>query len=127
MADADKNLTEHLLSLELALQTREVRSAKTKLRDLLAPDFREFGRSGLAYTLGDIISRLVAEAGPANNTAILDFAISRLSDTIVLATYHGTRLDQDGTTLFTNRSSIWRLDEDGKWRMVFHQGTAAAS
>lgn len=118
-----QSLADHLLSLEAALQTREVRSSETRLRELLAPEFREFGRSGLAYTFDDIISRLVSEVGP-NNTAILDFSVSLLSDTIALATYRGVRLvDDDGRKLFTNRSSIWRLDVDGKWRMVFHQGT----
>ncbi|MBP1847026.1 hypothetical protein J2046_005308 [Rhizobium petrolearium] len=119
-----QSLADHLLSLEAALQTREVRSSETRLRELLVPEFREFGRSGLVYTFDDTISRLVSEVGP-NNTAILDFSVSLLSDTVALATYRGVRLvDDDGHKLFTNRSSIWHLDVDGKWRMVFHQGTA---
>ncbi|CAN7449074.1 DUF4440 domain-containing protein [Neorhizobium sp. LjRoot104] len=118
-------LADHLLALELALQSREVRGSEQKLRELLAPEFREFGRSGLAYTFDDIVTRLVAETGP-NNTSISDFSAEMLSDTIALATYRGTRIDDDGSKLFTNRSSIWRLDADGRWRMVFHQGTATA-
>ncbi len=120
---APSHLADHLLSLETALQTREVRSAVEKLRELLAPEFREFGRSGLAYTFDDIITRLVTETGP-DNTSISDFNATMLSDTIALATYRGTRVSDDGSRLLTNRSSIWRLDPDGKWRMVFHQGTA---
>lgn len=115
-------LADHLLSLETALQTREVRSSEAKLRELLAPEFREFGRSGLAHAFGDIVSRLTAEVGP-NNTSIEDFTVSLLSDRIALATYRGIRINDDGRKLLTNRSSIWRLDVDGKWRMVFHQGT----
>ncbi|WJR65598.1 DUF4440 domain-containing protein [Neorhizobium sp. CSC1952] len=124
MAEA-QSLAEHLLSLETALQSPEIRSSETKLRELLAPGFREFGRSGLSYTFDDIIPRLTAEVGPSN-TAIADFAVSLLSDTVALATYRGIRVDDDGGKLFTNRSSIWRLDADGRWRMVFHQGTPAA-
>lgn len=120
---AQSSLADHLLALELALQTREVRNSEQKLRELLAPEFREFGRSGLAYTFDDIVTRLVAETGP-NNTSISDFNAAMLSDTIALATYRGTRINDDGSQLFANRSSIWRLDPDGKWRMVFHQGTA---
>ncbi|CDZ35152.1 Hypothetical protein NGAL_HAMBI1145_27220 [Neorhizobium galegae bv. officinalis] len=116
-------LADHLLGLELALQSREVRGSEQKLRELLAPDFREFGRSGLAYTFDDIVTHLVAETGP-DNTSISDFSATMLSDTIALATYRGTRINDGGSRLFTNRSSIWRLDPDGKWRMVFHQGTA---
>ncbi|CDZ57368.1 nuclear transport factor 2 family protein [Neorhizobium galegae] len=117
---ARSSLADHLLALELALQSREVRGSEQKLRELLAP---EFGRSGLAYTFDDIVTRLVAETGP-NNTSISDFSATMLSDTIALATYRGTRINDDGSQLFANRSSIWRLDPDGKWRMVFHQGTA---
>ncbi|WP_105383247.1 nuclear transport factor 2 family protein [Neorhizobium alkalisoli] len=120
---ASQSLADHLLSLEAALQTREVRSSETRLRDLLAPDFREFGRSGLAYTFNDIMTRLVVEDGPANSS-ISNFTVSMLSETVALATYRGTRLNADGNRQFTNRSSIWRLEVDGKWRMVFHQGTA---
>ncbi|MBP2557816.1 hypothetical protein J2T08_004162 [Neorhizobium galegae] len=121
---ASETLADHLLALEIALQSREVRGSKQKLRELLAPEFREFGRSGLTYTFEDIVTRLVAEIGP-NNTSISDFSATMLSDTIALATYRGTRVDDDGSLLFANRSSIWRLDPDGKWRMVFHQGTAS--
>ncbi len=117
-------LANHLLALETALQTRDVRSSDEKLRELLSPEFREFGRSGLAYTFDDIVTRLVAETDPNNNTTISDFSAEMLSETIALATYRGIRINQDGSRLLTNRSSIWRLDPDGKWRMVFHQGTA---
>ncbi|MCQ1850492.1 nuclear transport factor 2 family protein [Neorhizobium galegae] len=120
---APKPLADHLLALETALQTREVRSSEEKLRELLAPEFREFGRSGLAYTFDDIVTHLVAETGQ-DNTSISDFSTTMLSDTIALATYRSTRVNDDGSQLFANRSSIWRLDPDGKWRMVFHQGTA---
>lgn len=124
MAEA-VSLSDHLLALEFALQTREVRSSETRLRELLAPEFREFGRSGLAYTFDDIISRLTAETGP-NNTGIEDFSATLVSETVALATYRGIRIEADGSRLHANRSSIWRLDPDGRWRMVFHQGTAAA-
>lgn len=120
---APNHLADHLLALETALQTREVRNSEEKLRELLAPEFREFGRSGLAYTFDDIVARLVTESGP-DNTSISDFNATMLSDTIALATYRGARISDDGRRLLTNRSSIWRLDPDGKWRMVFHQGTA---
>ncbi|CAN7450908.1 DUF4440 domain-containing protein [Neorhizobium tomejilense] len=116
-------LADHLLGLELALQSREVRNSEEKLRELLAPEFREFGRSGRAYTFDDIVTHLVAETEPGN-TSITDFSATMLSDTIALATYRGTRINDDGSRLLANRSSVWRLDPDGKWRMVFHQGTA---
>ncbi len=114
-----------LLERETALQTEEVRRSESLLRDLLAADFREFGRSGRAYTLEDAVTFLSGETGSEDQTpktGIADFQIARLSETIALATYRGSRESKDGI-LYTNRSSIWRLDPDGRWRMVFHQGT----
>jgi hypothetical protein len=125
VTSATPELTDHLLALEKALQTREVRSSAEKIAALLSPDFREFGRSGLAYTFNDIITRLVAETGP-NNTDIADFTVSMIAGNVALATYLGIRFEEDGSRQLANRSSIWRLDADEKWRMVFHQGTAAA-
>lgn len=125
MTAATKALADHLLALEIALQTRDVRSSEEKIRELLSPEFREFGRSGLAYTFGDIISRLLAETGP-NNTDIADFTVSMITQTVALATYRGIRINDDGSHLYANRSSLWRHEPDGKWRMVFHQGTATA-
>lgn len=119
------DLQAYLLALETALQTKEVRSSKSQLLEILAPDFREFGRSGKSYDLGEILAGLTAEISTVK-TVIEDFSLSLLSDTIVLATYRGIRFNDDGTELRSNRSSIWRLEEDGRWRMVFHQGTPAA-
>lgn len=119
------DLKAHLFALETALQTKEVRSSKARLLEILAPDFREFGRSGGVYDLPEILSGLMSEE-VATKTAIENFQVSALSETVMLATYRGIRFRDDGSELFTNRSSIWRLDEDGSWRMVFHQGTPAA-
>ncbi|WP_180356018.1 nuclear transport factor 2 family protein [Aliirhizobium smilacinae] len=119
------DLDAHLFALEAAIQTKDVRSSKKRLLEMLAPDFREFGRSGKRYDLEEILSGLTTEVTVAK-TAIEDFTISHLSETVVLATYRGIRFTDDKIKLVTNRSSIWRLDADGNWRMVFHQGTPAA-
>ncbi len=89
--------------------------------ETIAPDFREFGRSGGNRDLPEILSGLMTEAAGAK-MAVKDFSISRPSETIALATYRGVRFEDDGTELVTNRSSISRLEKDGNWRMVFHQG-----
>jgi hypothetical protein len=120
-----RDLSEHLLALETELQNAAVRGSEGRLCELLAPDFREFGRSGRAYTRFSTLSSLALETH-TDKTEIEDFAVARLSDTIALATYRGIRFTIGGDRLYTNRSSIWRLDEDDNWRMVFHQGTPAA-
>ena len=120
------DLRNQLLERELALQTEEVRGSESQLRELLAPDFREFGRSGRIYSFSDMVTHLAGGHRPENadptRTSIADFQVSRLSEGVAFSTYRGIRESKDGI-LYTNRSSIWRLDPDGRWRMVFHQGT----
>jgi hypothetical protein len=118
------DLASHLLALETELQTLGARRSEVRLRELLAADFREFGRSGGFFALPDVLSSLTAETS-AVRTAIEDFSVCALSETVALATYRGIRAGGDGRDILTNRSSIWRLEEDGDWRMVFHQGTPA--
>lgn len=52
-----------------------------------------------------------------------DFEIHPLSDEIILATY---RIYNEIGKQHSLRSSIWKLN-DGKWKMVFHQGTKTES
>ncbi|MGF9563353.1 DUF4440 domain-containing protein [Neorhizobium sp. JUb45] len=119
---AGTDLHQHLLALETELQTATTRNSEARLRQLLSSDFREFGRSGRSYDFRQTLAGLTSETIAAKAT-IEDFSISLLSDTIALATYLGIRFLADGSTQRTNRSSIWRLEADGGWRMVFHQGT----
>jgi hypothetical protein len=119
------DLHDHLLALETELQTASSRRSEDRLRDLLAEDFFEFGRSGRSYSFADILANLTAET-TAMQTSVEGFSVSLLSDTVALATYRGIRFQEDGSTQRTNRSSVWRAEADGSWRMVFHQGTPTA-
>jgi hypothetical protein len=115
-------LRDHLLARETELQTLPTRTNAKRLGDLLAADFHEFGRSGRSYRFDDILASLPYET-TVMPTAIEDFAINRVSETVALATYRGLRFDAHGHASHANRSSIWRRDPDRDWRMVFHQGT----
>jgi hypothetical protein len=92
------------------------RASPDEVTTLLADEFIEFGSSGRIYDKQQIIRLLQQEQGEALCT-LVDFAARRLAANIVLVTY---RVVESRTI----RSSIWRL-EDGRWRMVFHQGTKA--
>lgn len=118
------NLKEHILALEKSLMTPELRWSADALESVLSPDFREFGRSGLASGYRDTIAHLTGEVTPLDVT-IDDFELAMVSDTVALATYRSTLRLDGGDRLESLRSSIWRRDEDGEWRMVFHQGTPA--
>jgi hypothetical protein len=115
-----------LRTLECELHEPIARSNRQRLIELLHPEFREFGRSGAAYTLADILERLPAEVEPVRVHA-QDFVAQPLSPSLVLLTYRSAHIDASGALeRHTNRSSVWRLEPAG-WQMVFHQGTATAA
>ena len=105
-----------LRDLEERLLLPRVRASPDEVAALLADEFIEFGSSGRIYDKQQIIRLLQEEQGQALCT-VVDFSARRLAADIVLVTY---RVVESRTI----RSSIWRL-EDGRWRMVFHQGTKA--
>jgi len=109
------DLKEHIKQLEEKLLTPEVRSSKTELKKLLADEFFEFGSSGrVLYKDEDF------EGGIGIiKVTLSDFDIHPLSENIVLATY---RTFNEQTNQHALRSSIWKQNE-GVWKMVFHQGT----
>lgn len=116
-----RSLLSTLRELECELHQPECRSDRARLAQLLAPDFREFGRSGALYSRDDILLRLPPETEPPQIHG-QDFAVSKLSDSIALLTYRSAHVNLMGLFRHTNRSSIWRFDLTG-WQMVFHQGT----
>lgn len=115
-----KKLRDYIRQLEEDLLKPEVRSSKTRLKEILADDFFEFGSSGKVLFKDEEI--------PDDGIGIVkmkmsDFEIHPLSDEIILATY---RIYNEISKQHSLRSSIWKLN-DGKWKMVFHQGTKTES
>ena len=104
--------------LETRLHRRAVRNSLEEVAELLADDFVEFGSSGRFYDKAQAIAALSTDEGEAPK--VYDFAIKAVAPDVVLVTYRSGRGDQFGW-----RSSIWRRD-DGDWRLIFHQATAAA-
>ena len=121
--DADPDFVAALLALEQELLRPEVRASRAALEALLAADFIEIGRSGRVYDREGIIGALAGEA-PGDRAAarIEAFGVRFLAPGIALATYR-TVGDGPGGAAGARRSSIWRRDADGAWRMTFHQGT----
>ncbi|NEQ28145.1 MAG: nuclear transport factor 2 family protein [Microcoleus sp. SIO2G3] len=116
------SLLSTLHELECELHQPKCRGDRERLVQLLAPDFKEFGRSGAAYTRDDTLAMLPTETEEKKIHA-QDFAVQPLSDSIMLLTYRSAHVNPLGGLIrHTNRSSIWRLDSTG-WQMVFHQGT----
>lgn len=122
-----ETLLGQLRELEERLLASDVRSSREDVSDLLADDFVEFGRSGRVYDRQQTIEALSAEVdrdASIERTA-RDFRISLLTQGVALLTYRSTRRSAASESVVHSlRSSIWKLT-DGRWQMVFHQGTPA--
>ena len=111
----------HLRALEEELLQPAVRKTASRLDALLADDFIEFGSSGRVFDKHDIIDTLTSES-PARRS-LTDFRALPLGPEVVLTTYRATSYGASGEQpIHSLRSSVWRL-LDGRWQVVFHQGT----
>ena len=118
--NAELSLEQHLRKLEEQLLQSEVRKS-ADIEVLLANEFVEFGSSGRIFDKQQTIASLRAES--AVHRALVDFKTLQLAPGVVLATYRAIRHGVPGEqSTYSLRSSVWKLI-DGRWQMVFHQGT----
>lgn len=111
-----------LLALEEELLSFQVRTSATRLNELLADDFVEFGSSGRIYDKPTIIREL-GESGFVAGFEVGDFRLVMSGEDSALVTYRcEVRSDNGDVIRKSNRSSLWRLVDD-RWQLVFHQGT----
>ena len=116
-------LKDNILELETKLLKSEVRKCADAIEELLTDDFTEFCSSGKVYNYkkGDIFQN--ENDNSEDFGMIIDFNISKLSESCILATYKlikSNELNEDKK--YSIRSSIWKYI-DGNWKMFFHQGT----
>ena len=93
-----------------------VRRSRDEVAALLDPEFREFGSSGREWDRKAIIELLAGDEAPPPVAEA--FTTTRLAPDVVLLTYRTRRPGR-----VTLRSSTWRRDADGRWRLIFHQAT----
>ena len=118
---ADDTLIDIVLDLEERILLPEIRSSPEALSDLLADDFTEFGSSGRRYAKEDILKALAVESDL--RFELSDFALRTLAPGVAMATYQVQQSTTSGGPISRSlRSSIWVL-RDGRWQMLFHQGT----
>jgi len=108
-------LKEHLLRLEESLLQPGIRTNRAELDRLLADDFFEFGSSGRVWYKRDFSE----EGLSIRKMTLYNFEIHPLSEDVVLTTY---QVKDEMRKQHTLRSSIWKFI-NGRWQMVFHQGT----
>ena len=111
---------ETLRALEASLLTNAVRKDRARVAELLAEEFREFGRSGTVYTKAEILAFLAEEEEIV--VTMEDFRCQPVAEGVALVTYRSERAEPAGENLAALRSSLW-VWRDGRWQMVFHQGT----
>ncbi|MCB9422116.1 MAG: DUF4440 domain-containing protein [Ardenticatenaceae bacterium] len=116
----DKNIEATIQQLEEQLLQPDVRRSAQLLDDLLADDFIEHGSSGRAYDKGQILESLTNE-NPVPRT-LTNFKTTTLAPGVILATYHSTYWEPGAAPAHSRRCSIWKL-VNGRWQMIFHQGT----
>lgn len=110
-------LEKTLYELEISLLSPEVRQSAKKIQTLVREDFFEFCSSGKRYDyqIGDVFSSRYSYE-------IKDFAVKKLSEHCVLVTYQTVAKDDKTNLTIQLRSSLWQED-NGTWKMAFHQGT----
>ncbi len=107
----------HLYTLEVMLLNGDVRRQVEKLNELLAEEFIEYSSSGKIYNKVDTLELLPVENDP--EITLSDFNFKLLSPTVALTTYTAFIKSKQKYSL---RSSVWKFS-DGRWQMIFHQGT----
>lgn len=120
-------LEKHILQLEQELLKSEVRRSPQKINEIIAEDFIEFSSSGgeYHYKKGDVF--LQENNNNDLQWEILDFKIKELAENCVLAMYKVIKHNETNESKkYSLRSSIWKCYE-GKWKMIFHQGTLTES
>lgn len=119
--NSDQSLADHLRKLEEELVQPETRRSRGRLDQLLADGFREFGSSGQVYDKKQIIDGLQNET--PLEFSLHDFAAVTLAPDVALVTFRAScTVVSTGVVTHSLRSSIWKK-QDGRWRMLFHQGT----
>ena len=114
-------LSELIKNLETELLQPEVRKSTKRLDELIADEFIEIGESGKQYNKQDILDALPKQTRV--KFSLSNFNSSEISTGIVLATFQLEKeVVNSGETIISLRSSIWQ-NRNGKWQIVFHQGT----
>jgi len=118
-----KSLAEGLIELELSLLSLEVRSSQLRLNALLHDDFREISQSGLSYGKAEVLEAFRNNPATSAGYEASHFSVRLLSEDIAQVLFETVSVPKNDTVpRRALRSSLWKF-EDGRWQMIFHQGT----
>ena len=121
--NSDTALYKIMYEKESSHLNQEIRRSADNMAMLLADDFIEFQSSGGVINKQQVLDALYTETEWDIKYKITDFKSKLLSDRVVLNTYRIKKVSAKGEEINrTLRSSIWKY-EDGRWQLLFHQGT----
>lgn len=121
LLDTDMETAAELIRLEKRLLDPAIRKTPKTVGALLADGFIEFGSSGQVYRKEDVLRSLVEEREIRFEPD--GFKAVELAPGVVLVIFQLRSTDlESGEAIASMRSSIWQ-QLDGRWQMVFHQGT----
>ena len=109
-----------LRALEEQLLQPDFRRNRKAVSEILTDDFREFGSAGRIWNKQQILDLLEGET--FFRAAVRDFATKQLSADTILVTYIASVTTAGIENFASLRSSLW-VRRDGRWQMLFHQGT----
>jgi hypothetical protein len=114
------SLEEKLRELEIEVMTAAGERRAADIRHIIADDFLEIGASGRTYTKAQVLAAI--ESAPLRKFQIEDFEIVASGDDWAMVSYRaGERTAYASSTSL--RSTLW-VEREGKWQIVFHQGTS---
>ena len=117
----EENLEKIIFSLESEFQKPEVWKSIEKLGELISDDFYEITSLGLVTSKKDCLVNL--PVAPEIKFVMTGFRINVLCLGMVQTLFKTEKtVVKTGKVSYSMRSSIWK-NENGKWRMIFHQGT----
>lgn len=115
LADTPQALEEELLE-------PRTRHDRARLLELLAEDFEEVGASGRVFGRDQVLALLMQEKpAEADELSMEDVQVRQLGTDLVQLRYLSRRRSANGDRC-AQRTSLWRRSE-GKWQMLYHQGT----
>ena len=110
-----------LILLEENMWRGDTRFDRTFQEARFAPDFVEFGGSGLIHNRQQVMKTGTAQRIDAV-LPLPDLSIRLLGEDVAQITYN-SHVTRDGVVHYARRSSIWSRTTGGRWVMRFHQGT----
>jgi len=123
-----KTLEEKLIAQERSVLSAQQRGDLAAVAAALAEGFHEIGKSAKFYSKADVIGAL-KDATEITDYSLENFRLLPVNASCVILTYISTvqcrsQGEQEATRAY--RSSTW-IEQDGSWRMIFHQGTPIAT